>query len=201
MPAHDPREKLAEAIILSHQHQPTNPNMKTAPQNKPTQVTHSSVSGAIGTGLLVAMAVVAALLLLGSYFLFSKNSQPAANPEPEPTAAAAPAEKPPTPPAAKRNPPPNTPNAKINKFKAFDLDGDGICPREEYERAHWENFERCDKNKDAVLERSEFPWGAIVRHDKNKDSKLDRNEYEVRYDELFLFEDKNKDGVLFVEEM
>ncbi|MFM8982500.1 MAG: hypothetical protein ACKOLA_06250, partial [Spartobacteria bacterium] len=86
--------------------------MKAAPQNKPTQVTHSSVSGAIGTGLLVAMAVVAALLLLGSYFLFSKNSQPAANPEPKPTAAAAPAEKPPTPPAAKRNPPPNTPNAK-----------------------------------------------------------------------------------------
>ena len=27
------------------------------------------------------------------------------------------------------------------------------------------------------------------------------DEYQVRYDELFLFKDKNKDGVLFVEEM
>ena len=40
------------------------------------------------------------------------------------------------PPAPERNPPPNTPNAKINKLKAFDLDGNGSCPREEYERAH-----------------------------------------------------------------
>lgn len=30
---------------------------------------------------------------------------------------------------------------------------------------------------------------------------MDRDEYQVRYDALFLFEDKNKDGVLFVEEM
>ena len=79
--------------------------------------------------------------------------------------------------APKRNPPPNTPNAKINKLKAFDLDGNDICPREEYERAHWLNFERCDKNKDGLLDRTEFPANAIVYHDKNKD------------------------GVLFVEEM
>ena len=110
-------------------------------------------------------------------------------------------EKPPAPPAPKRNPPPNTPNAKINKFKAFDLDGNGICPREEYMRAHLQHFDRCDKNKDGLLERTEFPANAIGYHDKNKDTKLDRDEYQVRYDELFLFEDKNKDGVLFVEEM
>ena len=175
--------------------------MKTTPQNKITRQPHSHLTASIGTGLLIAMAIVAALLLLGSYFLFSKNAPPAANSEPKPTTAAIPVEKPPAPPAPKRNPPPNTPNAKINKFKQFDLDGNGICPREEYERAHWQNFDRCDKNKDGLLERTEFPWGAIVRHDKNKDTKLDRDEYEVRYDELFLFEDKNKDGVLFVEEM
>ena len=103
--------------------------------------------------------------------------------------------------APKRNPPPNTPNAKINKLKPFDLDGNDICPREEYERAHWLNFERCDKNKNGLLDRTEFPANAIGYHDKNKDTKLDRDEYQVRYDELFLFEDKNKDGVLFVEEM
>ena len=113
-------------------------------------------------------------------------------------AAAPPVEKPQ---AQKRTSPPNTPQAKINKFKQFDLDGDGICPREEYERAHRQNFDQCDKNKDGLLERTEFPWGAIVRHDTNKDAKLDRDEYKARYDELFLFEDKNKDGVLFVEEM
>ena len=103
--------------------------------------------------------------------------------------------------APKRNPPPNTPNAKINKLKAFDLDGNGICPREEYMRAHLQHFDRCDKNKDGMLDRTEFPANAIVYHDKNKDTKLERDEYQVRYDELFLFEDKNKDGVLFVEEM
>ena len=78
---------------------------------------------------------------------------------------------------SRKTPPPNTPNAKINKLKAFDLDGNGICPREEYERAYWLNFERCDKNKDGLLDRTEFPVNAIVYHDKNKD------------------------GVLFVEEM
>jgi hypothetical protein len=172
--------------------------MKPTPQNKPTPQIHVANSGSIGTGLLLAMAVAAGLLLLGSYFLFSKNAPPARAPEPGQAAAAPPAEKPQ---AQKRTPPPNTPNAKIDKFKQFDLDGDGICPRGEYEAAHWENFERCDKNKDAMLERAEFPWGAIVRHDTNKDAKLDRGEYKARYDELFLFEDKNKDGVLFVEEM
>lgn len=52
-----------------------------------------------------------------------------------------------------------------------------------------------------MLDRTKFPANAIVYHDKNKDTKLERDEYQVRYDELFLFEDKNKDGVLFVEEM
>lgn len=68
-------------------------------------------------------------------------------------------------------------------------------------RAHSQHFDRCDKNKDGMLDRTEFPAKAIGYHDKNKDTKLDRDEYQVRYDELFLFEDKNKDGVLFVEEM
>jgi hypothetical protein len=52
-----------------------------------------------------------------------------------------------------------------------------------------------------LLDRTKFPANAIVYHDKNKDTKLDRDEYQVRYDELFLFEDKNNDGVLFAEEM
>jgi hypothetical protein len=182
-------------------HQPTNPNMKTTPQNKPTRQPHSHLTASISTRLLIAMNVVAALLFLGSYFLFSKKAPPAANSEPKPTIAATPVEKPPAPPAPKRNPPPNTPNAKINKFKAFDLDGNGICPREEYMRAHLQHFDRCDKNKDGMLDRTEFPANAIGYHDKNKDAKLDRGEYQVRYDELFLIEDKNKDGVLFVEEM
>ena len=45
------------------------------------------------------MNVVAALLFLGSYFLFSKKAPPAANSEPKPTIAATPVEKPPAPPA------------------------------------------------------------------------------------------------------
>ena len=73
--------------------------------------------------------------------------------------------------------------------------------REEYEAAHWKNFERCDKNKDGLLERSEFPWAAILAHDKNKDTKLDRDEYQFRYFEGFRDTDKNKDGVIFVEEI
>jgi len=171
--------------------------MKTTP----TRQINLAISGSIGTGPLVALAAAATLLLLGSYLVFSKKAPTGADPEHKPTGAAIPAEKPAAQPAQMRTAPPNTPNAKINKFKQFDLDGNGICPRDEYERAHWENFERCDKNKDAMLERAEFPWGAIVRHDTNKDAKLDRGEYKARYDELFLFEDKNKDGVLFVEEM
>ena len=180
--------------------QPTNPNMKPAPQNKPARETNLAVSGSISTGLLIAMAVVAALLLLGSYLLFSKKAPPAATPEPKPTEAAVPAEKPPAPPAQKRTPPPNTPAQKIRLFADIDLDGDGVMTREEYEAAHWKNFERCDKNKDGLLERSEFPWGAILAHDKNKDTKLDRDEYKLRYYEGFRDTDKNKDGVIFVEE-
>jgi hypothetical protein len=175
--------------------------MKTTPQNKPTQVTHSSVSGAIGTGLLIAMAVVAALLLLGSYLLFSKKAPPAANLELKPTELAATAEKPQAQPAQKRTPPPNTPAQKILIFTEVDVNGDGVMTREEYEAAHWRNFERCDKNKDGLLERSEFPWGAIFAHDKNKDTKLDREEYKLRYVEGFRDTDKNKDGVIFVEEI
>ena len=52
-----------------------------------------------------------------------------------------------------------------------------------------------------MLDRTKFPANAIVYHDKNKDTKLDCDEYQLRYDELSLFEDTNKDGVLFVEEM
>ena len=180
--------------------QPANPNMKPAPQNKPTRQTNLAVSGSISTGLLSAMAVVAALLFLSAYFLFSKNATPAATPEPKPTVAAVPAEKPQAQPAQKRTPPPNTPAQKIRLFAEIDLDGDGVMTREEYEAAHWKNFERCDKNKDGLLERSEFPWGAIVAHDKNKDAKLDREEYKLRYFEGFRDTDKNKDGVIFVEE-
>jgi len=174
--------------------------MKTTPQNTHPHKTHSSDSGAIGTGLLIALAVVAALLFLGSYLLFSKKAPPAANLESKPTELTATAEKPQAQPAQKRTPPPNTPAQKIRLFADIDLDGDGVMTREEYEAAHWKNFERCDKNKDSLLERSEFPWGAILAHDKNKDTKLDRDEYKLRYYEGFRDTDKNTDGVIFVEE-
>ena len=63
--------------------------MKPAQKNKPILQTNLDVFGSIGTGLLIAMAVAAALLLLGSYLLFSNKAPPAANLESKPTELAA----------------------------------------------------------------------------------------------------------------
>ncbi len=167
--------------------------MKFAPQCKLSNKNNLAVSGSISTGLLIALAVLSALLLIGSYLMFSSTAPLAKKPEANAAKVVATGEK--------RTPPPNTPVDKVRFFADIDLDGDGLMTSEEYEEAHWKNFERCDINKDGVLERSEFPWSAIFAHDKNKDTKLDRNEYKLRYFEGFRDTDKNKDGVILIEEI
>ena len=176
--------------------------MKANKKDKFVREDYPEISGEISTRLLIVMAVAGCIVFVSSLIAFSKKD-PASKTSQENVqlADAAPAGTPQAPAAQKRTPPPNTPPHKIRLFADVDLDGDGVMTREEYEEAHWKNFERCDKNKDGMLERAEFPWAAIVAHDKNKDAKLDRDEYKNRYYEGFNDTDKNKDGVIFVEEI
>lgn len=135
--------------------------------------------------------IIAACVAFGAFWMFF-NKPPAENqssPSVEPKAAAG---KTGLATATKR---------QLHEFKKVDLNGDGSCPQEEFEQAHWNNFEAQDKNKNGLIEKGEFPWRAIVHSDTNKDKKLNRSEYEIRYKKLFAELDANKDGVLIPQEL
>lgn len=133
-----------------------------------------------------------ACVAFGALWMFF--NRPASSPEASSGAVPEVAGKPVTtgfPPATKR---------QLNVFKRVDLNGDGVCPKDEFQRAHWNNFAERDKNKNGILERGEFPWAAIAHSDSNKDKKLDRAEYKVRYEKLFAGYDVNKDGFVIAQE-